>query len=161
MLCEIDIDECENNLCLNGDCVDGIGEYACSCFEDYTGRHCDKRKKSTCADSPCENSGICRDVALQSNGVSFQCECAQGYEGEYCSERIDHCKNVSCKNGAKCINNLFGATCECLMGYNGPLCEVDINECESNPCVRGVCHDEVATYSCDCTDTGFTGMDGY
>ena len=33
----------------------------------------------------------------------------------------------------------------------------DINECDSNPCGNGVCIDEIDGYSCNCSDTGFTG----
>ena len=35
----------------------------------------------------------------------------------------------------------------------------DINECDSNPCQNsGVCSDLMNAYNCDCTDTGFTGI---
>lgn len=80
--CQTDIDECEGDgrdKCFdNGDCVDGIGEFKCVCDDDYTGTHCDKRKKSSCADSPCENGATCHDVGEQINGVFFECRCAPG-----------------------------------------------------------------------------------
>ena len=35
----------------------------------------------------------------------------------------------------------------------------DINECDSNPCMNsGLCSNEVNTYTCDCTGTGFSGQ---
>ncbi len=40
-VCEIDIDECENNMCRNGAaCVDGQGEYFCECRAGYEGPLC-------------------------------------------------------------------------------------------------------------------------
>ena len=40
-VCEIDIDECENNRCRNGAaCVDGQGEYFCECRAGYEGPLC-------------------------------------------------------------------------------------------------------------------------
>lgn len=40
--CEVDIDECFFNFCLNwGMCFDFVGNYLCSCFVGYSGRNCE------------------------------------------------------------------------------------------------------------------------
>ncbi|CAL8126422.1 unnamed protein product [Orchesella dallaii] len=162
-LCEVDIDECEGDgaeKCSNhGWCHNGIGEFTCKCDEDYTGIHCDKRKKSTCNDGPCERGATCTDVGLQPNGISFKCNCAPGYEGAFCSERIDYCKSVECENGGSCNNTLYGFQCYCLDGFDGLKCDVNINECSSNPCKNGgSCIDGINAYTCDCDGTGFEGI---
>ncbi|KAM8960809.1 versican core protein-like [Pelodytes ibericus] len=42
-LCEIDIDECQANLCRNGAaCVDGINSFKCICLPSYTGAFCEQ-----------------------------------------------------------------------------------------------------------------------
>ena len=42
--CEVNIDECSGNPCLNGECTDGINEYSCQCEVGYFGTNC----SSTC-----------------------------------------------------------------------------------------------------------------
>lgn len=40
--CEIDINECVKNPCLNGAiCQNAIGSYKCNCKSGYTGRNCE------------------------------------------------------------------------------------------------------------------------
>ena len=40
-VCEIDIDECDSNMCRNGAaCVDGQGEYFCECRQGWEGPIC-------------------------------------------------------------------------------------------------------------------------
>jgi len=39
--CDIDIDECENDPCLNeGVCIDQIGDFQCQCKSGWTGKTC-------------------------------------------------------------------------------------------------------------------------
>jgi hypothetical protein len=38
----LDIDDCENIICLNGGtCIDGVNTYNCDCAEGYTGQTCE------------------------------------------------------------------------------------------------------------------------
>jgi Notch-like protein len=40
------------------------------------------------------------------------------------------------------------------------MCETEIDECATDPCSnQGVCIDEIGFYSCNCTDTGYEGVD--
>lgn len=36
-LCHINIDECVDHLCVNGDCLDGVANYTCQCRPGWTG----------------------------------------------------------------------------------------------------------------------------
>jgi len=51
-----------------------------------------------------------------------------------------------------------GFNCSCVKGYEGDKCEIEINECEDHPCQNGgTCIDEIGTYICDCSGTGYYG----
>jgi hypothetical protein len=49
--------------------------------------------------------------------------------------------------------------CECAQGFAGDLCESEIDECAAAPCFPGTCLDAIASFSCDCSGTGFVGTD--
>ena len=38
--CEINIDDCANNPCVNGDCEDLVAKYVCHCYAGFTGANC-------------------------------------------------------------------------------------------------------------------------
>ena len=40
----VDIDDCVNVTCNNGQCRDGVNNYTCACDPGYTGSVCDIRK---------------------------------------------------------------------------------------------------------------------
>lgn len=41
-LCEVDIDECDPNPCVNGaSCLDGLGSYTCRCLPGFNGTRCE------------------------------------------------------------------------------------------------------------------------
>lgn len=44
--CFIDIDECMDGPCVNGNCTDHINNYTCTCTPGYTGRNCSISKWS-------------------------------------------------------------------------------------------------------------------
>ena len=39
-----DIDECSSILCANGQCINGVNQYTCSCDAGWTGTNCDEGK---------------------------------------------------------------------------------------------------------------------
>lgn len=58
--CEINIDDCEKNMCQNGaTCVDGVNTYTCACPPTFTGPYCTEDvdecavRPTICEVSPC------------------------------------------------------------------------------------------------------------
>jgi hypothetical protein len=57
----------------------------------------------------------------------------------------------------------YSAKIECIAGFSGPLCEINDNDCVdvhtgTQLCLHaGACSDGIATYACDCADTGYEG----
>jgi len=97
----------------------------------------------------CSNGGECLD---QPGG--FLCECAEGYQGRTCDDRIelktprgiseasmnglaDPCLNDPsyCRNGGTCVFSNT-VTCTCSPGWTGPKCEV---EEVPDPCLTVEC----------------------
>ncbi|AWO97474.1 putative sushi von Willebrand factor type A EGF and pentraxin domain-containing protein 1 [Scophthalmus maximus] len=46
-LCEVDVDECDPNPCVNGaSCLDGLGSYTCRCLPGFNGTRCETEMSS-------------------------------------------------------------------------------------------------------------------
>lgn len=59
--CELEIDECLSNPCLNrGVCEDLAGAYACTCAQGFAGDSCEINVNE-CNSAPCLNGGTCSD----------------------------------------------------------------------------------------------------
>lgn len=92
-------------------------------------------------------------------GNNFTCQCLQGREGVFCKDVFCANSNTPCINDGYCLETELQPICQCRPGYAGQFCETDINECESDPCLnRGICTDIIAGYYCNCTGTGFEGV---
>lgn len=75
--CEIDIDECKDQPCLNGGvCQDRINSFKCSCAIGFTGSRC-QINIDDCVSSPCRNGGTCHDSI-----AGYTCECPPGFTGK-------------------------------------------------------------------------------
>jgi len=61
-----------------------------------------------------------------------------------------------CQHGKPFYENHF--RCQCDEGWTGDKCHLDIDECQSNKCQNGgVCTNLLGDYTCDCSNTVYTG----
>jgi len=68
-----------------------------------------------CGADPCGPGATCID-----SHRGFSCQCARGYTGPTCHERIDNCEaNNQCKNDGDCVNGIETFKCKCKPGYSG------------------------------------------
>ena len=66
-------------------------------------------RTGACSSMPCKNGGECKD--LGSN--QFECECKNGYNGEFCEKMTDLCASNPCQNSGKCVSFVGGYNCIC------------------------------------------------
>uniref|UniRef100_A0A2K6R3I6 Protein crumbs homolog 1 n=1 Tax=Rhinopithecus roxellana TaxID=61622 RepID=A0A2K6R3I6_RHIRO len=172
--CELEIDECWSQPCLNGaTCQDALGAYFCDCAPGFLGDHCELNIDE-CASQPCLHGGLCVDGENR-----YSCNCmGSGFTGTHCETLMPLCWSKPCHNNATCEDSVDNYTCHCWPGYTGAQCEIDINECNSNPCQSdGECvelssekqyghitglpssfsYHEASGYVCIC-QPGFTGI---
>ena len=167
--CELEVDDCCSFPCQNqGECADGIGEYACACLGGYTGENCvdivDECGSNPCCigtDPGCDSNGVaCAEVSID----AYRCTCSDGWAGGNCFQDVDECQSEPCRNGAACEESstdntvdLNAYSCECLAGYDGYNCKDEKDECLSAPCINGaLCDDRVDAFQCDCL-RGYAG----
>ncbi|XP_041481209.1 uncharacterized protein LOC121428565 [Lytechinus variegatus] len=139
----IDIDECSdsslNDCSPFAECTNTPGGYDCVCLSGYTdstqsdGRICDDINE--CLSQPCFNDGTCRNFKDM-----FTCECATGYEGQYCETMMASCENDDqcftvgheiCSTSGLCTCRLgylkMNGVCQAIGTYKGSLRFLSIN----------------------------------
>ena len=80
-MCEIDIDLCAFDPCLNGaTCSESSdsSRYMCTCPYGYEGEHCEI-DIDFCVSDPCLNGATCTDLVS-----GYECTCPAGYDGTNC-----------------------------------------------------------------------------
>lgn len=59
--CEVQIDECQSQPCLNGgSCHDYISGFTCTCLSGFQGHRCEINTDE-CQEQPCQNRALCID----------------------------------------------------------------------------------------------------
>lgn len=164
--CEIQIDNCEINPCLNDFlCIDGVEDYFCDCADSsvWSGKNCQKDDFCT-SELPCSDNGLCTNGECKCNGnLKF------GYTGTNCAV-LDYCvlgdqvlgygtQPVVCPENSVCISQTDSNICQCAPGFTPP------NDCSKSVCDgycfnNGICNIEIVglatTVSCDCLP-GYSG----
>ena len=144
--CDVDIDECWSNPCLNGAvCLDSSDGQAASGV-DYP------HDEFTCSCQPGYSEGVCEYE--HTNSEFYNAHCAI-YNSGRCSHDVDECDSIPCQNGGACSDSTTiiymqknAYACVCLPGFASPEgnCEVDIDECTSSPCLHEN-HTEALTHT--------------
>ncbi|CAO1412778.1 unnamed protein product [Diamesa serratosioi] len=154
------IDHCQNFPCMHGQCISRPDEYQCHCTARYGGKNCEVDNGAPCLAQPCQNGATC----LEDTRGDFKCFCAPGFTGKMCDiEFVTQplCEKSPCLNNGTCRASANSKVyeCDCADGFQGKNCEIDFNDCESAPCQNnGRCFDEAGGFTCDCKETGYTGL---
>ncbi|CAL9688936.1 unnamed protein product [Knipowitschia caucasica] len=103
------------------------------------------RGTGVCEPSPCQHSGICKDVF-----DLHQCVCPSEWTGLFCHEPTDRCLSGPCMFG-NCTNLPEEYKCDCEPGHGGKQCELELDFCENNNCSNGAtCLKGLERYTCLC-----------
>ena len=147
--CEVNIDDCETDPCLNkGLCHDGVNEYTCDCANTgFTGTNCEV-DIDECAVEPCQHNSTCTNLIND-----FSCECYPGYEDKICSTDIMECENLPCQNNASCYER-SNRTLYMADVVEGLPAEIRTHFMED------FSYDKAEGYLCHCP-SGFTGNTHY
>ncbi|GAA6104086.1 fibrillin-2b [Tachysurus ichikawai] len=152
----VDMNECLDNPCKNGVCINTDGSFRCECpfgyNLDYTGIECVDTDECSIG-NPCGN-GTCTNVV-----GGFECSCQEGFEpGPMMTcEDINECSVNPLLCAFRCVNTFGSYECMCPAGYvlredqrmcrDQDECSEGLDDCES----RGmVCKNLIGTFMCIC-----------
>ena len=97
--------------------------------------------------------GVCPDnTECENNQGGFNCNCAEGYEGDYCSD-IDECNSTAtCHESAECRNTDGNYTCSCMDGFYGNGVSCFPGQCLDRYCPKNQKCISQTTTGCKCKD---------
>jgi alpha-tubulin suppressor-like RCC1 family protein len=150
--CDINLNDCEPNMCVHGSCEDGDNMFMCVCEPGHEGTLCD-----TCVTGYQDRDGdgyCCRDGH---EGVGCL-ECEDGYEPKN-GDCVKTCESTgldeACGDYGTCVENDGNPYCDCDATYEGEFCDSLAGTCAPNSCnTNGTCTDttfeNTPSYRCDC-----------
>jgi hypothetical protein len=158
-VCDVDLDECASEPCVNGgQCFDSTSDDT-SILSDFLSDENVPIDAFTCFCPDGYANGVCNSTQYASEYIPM---CARETGGR-CDEDVDECASDPCSNDATCVSNTVDAAlavpgtfvCLCVPGFaNGVCnfdnideytaicnfhdrpCDVDMDECSSSPCVN-------------------------
>lgn len=113
-----------------------------------------------CANTVCENGGVCLPLSQFVAEGATKCSCPAGYTGSNCHIPTSSCGQTPCLHNGSCTSSVGGGyICNCdLTGHSGRHCEVELNHCDSSKCQNGgTCLDQPGGFLCACAE-GFAGV---
>eukprot|EP00057_Strongylocentrotus_purpuratus_P008000 XP_011662474.1 PREDICTED: uncharacterized protein LOC105437510 [Strongylocentrotus purpuratus] len=143
-VCDQDINECQSNPCVFGQCGHGINFYFCNCNAGYNGTNCNIVKTCNVPQLPPNLSSLCTEGQNVAYNTTCEFSCNIGYDligmsslaclanGTF-SDDIPTCQIVSCSipellprlspmasqcNGGLSINYTESCSYSCDVGYN-------------------------------------------
>ncbi|XP_059148171.1 uncharacterized protein LOC131935669 isoform X2 [Physella acuta] len=119
----LDIDECAENICIEGHCYNLNGSFSCSC-DNGTMLLEDKLTCQVCpsgfygydcaANCSCNTTNTKPQICFAENGT---CDCLHGWTGSDCSTDVDECNTSPCQENSICYNYPGTYKCPCNKGY--------------------------------------------
>ncbi|MBN3291854.1 FBP1 protein, partial [Polypterus senegalus] len=149
LYCEINVNECSSNPCINGYCYD---EKRSICIPNYSTVNGQARQRSLFF-----FLFYSFLLTLLFSFVTFiRCTCPPGWMGTDCSQDVNECQPNPCLNGATCIESAIPGKFQCLCqpSFTGDLCNEDYNACDiqHSPCMHNsTCLTQInGTAACVC-----------
>ncbi|KAE9551386.1 hypothetical protein FO519_005394 [Halicephalobus sp. NKZ332] len=132
LYCEKSTDSCDDDPCMNGECISTDSGYQCLCEPGFKGTNCETNIDD-CKKNPC-GVGICVDEV-----DSYKCKCPSTHTGKDCEILIDNpCQTSPCFNNGSCLAlDIQGKyECFCENNFSGRNCEIDLSDCKDK-CQNG------------------------
>ncbi|XP_070175505.1 uncharacterized protein [Littorina saxatilis] len=167
-----DINECDNNPCINGTCTNYDGGFNCSCASGTKllndGITCQKCPEGKFGPS-CTSTCTCNvTTTLSCDAISGQCSCKEGWTGGNCSSNINECLNATICDGVSnstCNDTQGSYLCQCDIGFfsSSGLCVPCDDSHYGTQCTQLCscdrantqdCHDDTGTCTCKATWKG-------
>ncbi|VDN21312.1 unnamed protein product [Gongylonema pulchrum] len=128
-LCEIHIDQCASEPCLNnGTCVDSGSQFRCDCPRGWKGARCEE-EDGLCALNPCHNGAHCVNLV-----GDYFCVCPEGVSGKDCEVAPNRCLGEPCHNGGVCGDFGSHLECTCPKDFIGNGCQYELDACQEGVC---------------------------
>ncbi|XP_070186674.1 uncharacterized protein [Littorina saxatilis] len=133
-------------------CVECAGNDKTEQEMSATAEKCIAHSGCNASNNPCQNNGQCNIV-----NHAVTCTCSDGYNGQYCEQRVTPCSSNPCYFDATCTSTGNTFTCACPTGTGGLRCENLVASCLPDICENGgVCRNDLNTATCLCR-LGFSG----
>ena len=153
--CQHTVDFCAEDPCKNGGtCTNEEDGFKCICRPGFSSSPTCDTENDECSTGPCDPSGTLECVDLDNR---FECNCRDGYTGEFCETNVNDCESSPCRNGGECQDRVGDYECICPKGWDGKNCEEDEKSCRETTCENNaLCVDLFQDYFCACP----SGTDG-